>query len=45
MIDPARIYRPALRPALVTRLMHRHGLSEPQARVVAALAYLGGRHG
>lgn len=45
MTDLARTYRPAPRPALVTRLMRRHGLSEPQARLVASLARYGRCHG
>ena len=31
--------RRAPTPALVTRLMRKHGLSEPSARAVAGLAY------
>ena len=38
-------YRPTSRPALVLRLMRRHGLPEPQARLVASLVGTGGVNG
>lgn len=31
--------RPKPPPAVVRRIMHKHGLSEPSARAVASLAY------
>ncbi len=37
--------RPAPLPAVVRRLMAKHGLAEPCARSVALLAYGEGRHG
>ena len=39
MTGPRHKPRPAPIPALVTRLMRKHGLSEPSARAVAGLAY------
>ena len=37
--------RPAPRTALVRRLMSKHGLPEPYARLVAALYYREGNNG
>lgn len=37
--------RPAPLPALVRRIMRKHGLSEPSARAVAFLAFSEGRNG
>lgn len=37
--------RSAPRKAAVRRVMRKHGLPEPQARLVASLAFSGGRDG